>query len=94
MDDESKDNDKDTTMFGGHGLRLNLNTETADVITMNPTMGNNMMMNMNNMPLSIEDIGNIDPSQLTRCNVSLSQLIEAEVIEKFARDQNGSRFIQ
>merc|ERR1719361_1693197 len=43
---------------------------------------------------NISEIASMDPRQLTRTNISLSQLIEAGVIEKLARDQNGSRFIQ
>jgi len=49
---------------------------------------------MNDAPPSLQDIANMDPRQLTRSNISLSQLVEAGVIEKLARDQNGSRFIQ
>merc|ERR1712003_587184 len=54
---------------------------------------NNNFDNYDSNP-SISDIVNMDPRQLTRTNISLSQLIEAGVIEKLARDQNGSRFIQ
>ena len=50
--------------------------------------------NVDNTPPSLQDIANMDPRQLTRSNISLSQLVEAQVIEKLARDQNGSRFIQ
>merc|ERR1719410_3039854 len=50
--------------------------------------------NMNDDNASNNDIAAMDPRQLTRTNISLSQLIDANVIEKLARDQNGSRFIQ
>merc|ERR1719410_1210883 len=50
--------------------------------------------NMNDDNASNNDIAAMDPRQLTRTNISLSQLIGANVIEKLARDQNGSRFIQ
>merc|ERR1719203_2467406 len=54
---------------------------------------NNNFDNYSDSP-SVTDIATMDPRQLTRTNISLSQLIEAGVIEKLARDQNGSRFIQ
>merc|ERR1719361_3142188 len=45
-------------------------------------------------PPSLQEIATMDPRQLTRSNINLGQLVEAGVIEKLARDQNGSRFIQ